>query len=158
MRRRYAERTEVPVDRSRTEIEQLLRRYGADQFMYGTDHARALVGFRAHGKHVRFLLPLPDLKDDQFRRTPTGRIRRNPDAPTEAYEAECRRRWRALALSIKGKLEAVETGIAIFDSEFMAHIVMPDGKTVGEHVLPSIEAAYSTGRMPQALLPQLEGA
>lgn len=156
MRRRYAERTEVPVDRSRSEIERLLARYGADQFMYGSDHTRAMIAFRANGKHVRFLLPLPDAKEDRFRKTPTGRIRRNPEAPTAQYEAECRRRWRALALSIKGKLEAVDTGIAIFDSEFMAHIVMPDGKTVGEHVLPSIDAAYSTGKMPRALLPILE--
>lgn len=158
MRRRYAERTEVPVDRSRNEIERLLARYGADQFMYGADRVRAMIGFRANGKHVRFLLPLPDIREDKFHRTPTGRQRRNPESVTQEYESEVRRRWRALALSIKGKLEAVETGIAIFDSEFMAHIVMPDGKTVGEHVLPSIEAAYSTGKMPRALLPQLEGA
>jgi hypothetical protein len=54
-------------------------------------------------------------------------------------------------LAIKAKLEAVEQGITEFESEFMAHIVMPDGKTVGHHVLPQISAAYSTGKMPKLL-------
>lgn len=34
---RYAENTSVSSDRSRAEIEQILARYGAEQFMYGWD-------------------------------------------------------------------------------------------------------------------------
>lgn len=34
---------------------------------------------------------------------------------------------------------------------FMAHIVMPDGPTVGQHVSPGIEEAYRTGRVPLLL-------
>jgi hypothetical protein len=55
-------------------------------------------------------------------------------------------------LVIKAKLEAVESGIACFEEEFMAHIVLPDGRTVGEHVIPGIAQAYETGNVP-ALLP-----
>jgi hypothetical protein len=43
---------------------------------------------------------------------------------------------------IKAKLEAVETGIATFEDEFMAHVIMPDGKRVAEHVQPWIAQAY----------------
>ena len=42
-----------------------------------------------------------------------------------AHEQERRRLWRALLLNIKAKLEAVESGISVFDEEFMAHIVLP---------------------------------
>lgn len=34
----------------------------------------------------------------------------------------------------------------------MAHIVMPDGKTVSEHATPMITAAYEGGKV-RALLP-----
>lgn len=34
---RYAQKTTVPVERSRNEIEATLARYGAQQFMYGWD-------------------------------------------------------------------------------------------------------------------------
>lgn len=72
----------------------------------------------------------------------------------EIYEQAVKQRWRALALVIKAKLEAVEAGITIFEDEFLAHIVLPNGQTAGEYMVPQIEAAYETGKMP-AMLPQL---
>jgi hypothetical protein len=81
---------------------------------------------------------------------------RSPDAQRKAYEQAERQRWRALALVIKAKLEAVESGITEFEREFMAHIVLPGGGTVGDWMLPQIEQAYSSGQMP-AMLPQMAG-
>lgn len=68
-----------------------------------------------------------------------------------AYEQAVRQRWRALALLIKSKLEAVESGITVFEEEFMAHVVLPDGKTVGQHLLPQIAHSYESGHMPPLL-------
>jgi len=34
-RSKYAEGTEVPIDRSKAEIERVLAKYGADEFVYG---------------------------------------------------------------------------------------------------------------------------
>ena len=70
----------------------------------------------------------------------------------EKWEQACRQRWRALALVIKAKLEAVESGITTFEDEFLAHIVMPDGQTVATHIKPRIAEAYEGGRM-LALMP-----
>ena len=53
---------------------------------------------------------------------------------------------------MKAKLEAVEVGIATFDEEFLAHIVLPNGQQVGEWMVPQIEHAYLEGKMPTALL------
>jgi len=106
------------------------------------------------GKQIKFVLQLPDPNDREFTHTPTRGQRRSPEQQEAAYEQAVRQRWRALALVIKAKLEAVEAGITIFEDEFMAHIVLPDGRTVGEYMLPKIEETYTTGRMP-ALLPQL---
>jgi hypothetical protein len=106
---RYAEQTQVPVDRSKAEIERLLQRYGATEFVHGWKADRAIVQFKMKERYVRFVLPLPEI--GEFTKTETGRARKaGTGAVTSAWEQACRQRWRALALSIKAKLESVESG------------------------------------------------
>lgn len=156
---RYAEKTSVSVDNSRAEIERTLARYGADQFAYGRDDSRGIasIQFRTSSRHVRFVLHLPGREDDEFLYTPTRGTLRSGEAAYKAWEQACRQRWRALALCIKAKLEAVEAGISEFDEEFLAHIVVPNGQTVGEWLCPQIDHAYQTQKMPSDLpaLPDL---
>ena len=148
----YAATTSVSTEQSRAEIERTLQRWGADQFMYGWDGDRAVIGFRASGRQIKFVIDLPDRNDREF--THHSRSRRTADAALKAWEQACRQRWRALALVIKAKLEAVESGISEFESEFLAHIVLPNGSTVGDWVAPQIDVAYTTGQMP-SMLPAL---
>lgn len=148
--RRYAQQTTVTPDRSRQEIERTLARYGANQFMYGWAGKGATVGFRMHDRLVRLVVRHPSQED--VPRTPTGRAKRNQD---KALDVESRRRWRSLALVVKAKLEAVDAGISTFEAEFLAHILLPDGKTVGEWASPQLDQAYRTQRMP-ALMPGVE--
>lgn len=150
MRRRFANQTEVSADRSRGEIEKTLQRYGAAGFMYGWQDNWALIEFIYNTKKIRFLLEMPAREADEFRLTPTGRDRSDSQAFI-AWEQATRQRWRALALVIKAKLEAVASGIKTFEHEFMADIVMPDGRTVAEHAMPMIEKAYLTGTTPKLL-------
>jgi acyl-CoA reductase-like NAD-dependent aldehyde dehydrogenase len=150
---RYAESTSVPSDRSRAEIERTLERYGASKFMYGWDEDAAVIAFSAHDRFIRFRLPMPSKADERFTTTPTGRRRRDSDAALKAWEQAVRQSWRALALVIKAKLEAVEAEISEFEDEFLAYIVMPDGKTVSQHVRPEIEHAYEIGEAPKLMLP-----
>ena len=154
---RYAENTGVSSDKSRIEIERTLARYGADQFLYGWQDEAAVVGFRMVGRNVKFHLPLPDRNSDELKLTPERRTRRSPEQVEREYEKAVRQRWRALALVIKAKLEAVESGITEFDEEFLAHIVLPNGRTVGEFMVPQIASAYEHGEMP-ALLPAPENS
>ena len=121
----YASKTKVPVDRSRAEIERLIHKHGCTQYGTAVDYetGRVQVQFRSSERLVRIEMDVP--KDDQRRRA----------------------KWRALCLVLKAKLEAVAQRIATFDDEFMPHIVMPDGRTVGQHVRPAIAAAYSSGAM-----------
>jgi len=154
----YARETTVSPEKSKAEIEGLLRRYGADSFVSGWDQAqgRELVQFRCHDRFIRFVLVMPQKDEKRFTRRPHRRYSYQDRTETQAiaaWEQEIRRRWRALALVIKAKLEAVQTGITTFESEFLPHIVMPDGKTVGEHVAPAIAAAYSSGKV-RGLLPE----
>lgn len=145
----YAKNTNVSSDLSRLEIERVLIKYGAEGFAYATINGRAMIGFNMDGRQVRFVLPLPEKAD--YALTPTGRTR-SENSQYEAWEQDCRQRWRALKLVIQAKLEAVECGISVFEDEFMANIVLPNGETVGDFVRPQIGEVYRSGGMP-ALLP-----
>jgi hypothetical protein len=149
---RFAESTSVSVEKSRAEIEKLIVRYGATATAFMSAAGRALIMFEAKNRKVVFELPLPDIADKTFVRDGRGSVRTLPRRQ-EAWEQACRQRWRALALVIKAKLEAVESGITTFEDEFLAHIMMPDGQTVGAHVKPTIENWYATGKVQPLLGP-----
>lgn len=143
---KYAARTSVPSEKSRIEIEKILRRYGAEDFAYATSRTHAMIGFVAHSRQVRFVLPLPDRDDRAFTHTPTGKVRAREPMEAE-FEQAVRQKWRALALMVKAKLEAVESGLVSFEQEFLPHIVLPGGTTVYEATRESIELAYETGQV-----------
>lgn len=148
---RYAETTSVSSEKSRSEIERTLERYGADGFMYGWEGRNVTIMFRMKSRMIRFFIEMPDKSNDEFMLTPSRGNIRSTDAALKAWEQACRQRWRALALVIKAKLEAVEAGISEFEEEFLAHIVLPDGQTVGQYMLPQVATVYETGRMPKLL-------
>lgn len=144
---RYASKTTVTVDRSRAEIEKTLARYGATSFAYGWENSKALIGFKANGRTIRFMLPLPDREDFTHGRS---RRRRTKDQIEKACDQAKRQRFRALALAIKAKLEMVESGITTFEEEFLAHIVLPSGETIGDWISPQL-GEMDSGRMPPLL-------
>lgn len=144
----FAAGTKVPVERSKTEIERMLTRKGAIRFMSGWQGDSAAIMFELRGVHVRFTLAMPKAEDPRFQKIAKGSL-------GDAIEAERRRLWRALTLVIKAKLEAVESGIVSFESEFLAQIVVPGGATFGEWAHPQIAKAYKDG---MAMPPLLGGA
>ena len=154
---RYAQHTDVPVEKSRAEIEALLIRYGAEKFMVGSDQKKAVLAFQIRGKMVQFTLPLPSRTDKQFTHFTRGHVNpreypRDEALAFKSWEQACRSSWRALRLCIQAKLEAVACGITTFESEFLAHFVMPDGHTIGEHLIPKIDDVAKSGKLPQLLL------
>lgn len=148
---RYAHGTSVSVDRTVAQIRHLLARFGADRFAVGHGASSATLAFVYRGRPVRFDLPLPDRADPRFQVTPTGRPRRDQTGPTREWDAECRARWRSLHLYVKALVVAIEEGLVSFDRAFMHDIVMPDGQTVGQRLLPSVVDAVNSGKTPANL-------
>lgn len=142
---KYAASTTVSSEASRMEIERTLRRYKADDFAYATRAGKAMVGFTINDRQVRFVLDLPDPNNREF--THHSRGVRTDSARLQAYEQAVRQKWRALALVVKAKLEAVASGIATTEQEFLAYIVLPGGGTVYENTQPAIELAYQSGQV-----------
>ncbi len=145
---KYAEKTTVSEGRSKIEIEQTLTRYGATSFMYGWSGDICIVAFEMSNRRIKIKLPMPD--PNSFGRTPTGRRRTTAQAQN-AHAQATKQRWRALALFIKAKLEAVESGITTFEAEFLDGTMLPSGQTVGEWLKPQIETVYDGGQMPPLL-------
>ena len=145
---RYAADTAVSTDRSRSEIERTLTRYGATGFGYLWQGNMAVIVFEMMGRRIRVSLVMP--AEGEYRRTPTGRVR-TLAATREAHEQGKRQRWRALALYVKATCEAVESGIITFEDAWLAHTMLPNGATVGEWLEPQLEDVYRGGQMPPLL-------
>lgn len=126
--RRYAETTKVPVEQSIAEIRGVVAKYEGAQFAYMLGEDEALIAFTKEARQVRFYVALKG-RDDQGRRVA----------------------MRALLLVIKAKLEAVASGIVLFEDEFLANVVLPDGKLVGQEIRARLATAYETGEMPRLL-------
>lgn len=142
----YAANTTVPAQRTRLEIEALLQKHKASQFITAHDgeRGRALVQFKLYNRIVRFEVHLPQFLDYANKRNRYG-YGLTDDAKEKLRAQDERQRWRALLLVIKAKLECVENGIATFEEEFLAHIVLPNDQTVASVVVPRIQAAYESG-------------
>ena len=141
----------MSVEKSRAEIEYLLSRYGASAFAYAVDGERAMLQFRVDNRMVRMMIRLPDRTEKRFACTKIRKSARSKEDAHRAWEQECRRLWRSLALLVKAKLEACASKISTVEREFLADILLPDGGTVGERLTPQLEAAYTNGRMPALL-------
>lgn len=133
MKMPYASRTRVPADRTKHDIETMLTRNGANRFAFYTEPGKAAIVFEMEDRRLRFTIPLPE-------------------GSTNRVHQQQRQRWRALLLCIKAKLESVDSKIETFEEAFLAHVVMPDGKTVYEHSAPRLAQVYK-GKEMQALLP-----
>lgn len=152
----YAANTSVSVGRSIAEIQDCLSRYGADKFAQYTESGLAGIIFEFQNRQVKFELPLPKREDFAKKKVNTGyghyRVRNcSPEEQAKLHEQACRQKWRALALVIKAKLEAVESGITSFQDEFLAHTVLPNGKTLGSWIAPQLADAFTLKKMPPML-------
>lgn len=146
----YAEGTSVPVEKSRAEIERLLSKHRCSKFLAGVDHDahRATVQFQAHNRIIKFEIDLPDPADPKWKRMKGSYLQRTAAGVQKVVAQAERTRWRALLLVIKAKLEAVESGIATFEDEFLAHVLLPNQQTVAQYIGPTVAQIYETGRMP----------
>lgn len=146
----YAANTEVSVERSKLELERVLRKAGASQ--YGTttdDHAgKASVYFRLGGRAIRLAVPLP--RRAEFVKDARRTWKTLPVAEQERrWEQACRTRWRGLVLICKAKLQLITLELSTVEREFLADVLLPDGRSVSDIFRPVLDEAYRTGKMPQ---------
>lgn len=150
----YASGTSVAIGKTHEEMRSLLTRYGAEGFMVGEHNGVAQLAFAMRGRQIRFRMPLPTSGDPDVKFTDAGRGRKRArtELQRQAFiDTESRRKWRALLLSIRAKLESAHSGIETFEDAFLAQTVLPDGRTMGEVAAEQLPAALAGRRMPPLL-------
>ena len=148
----YASSTKVSCDRTLLQLKNMLELFGADQFGYATSDEQAIVQFRCSTRMVRFVLQLPSVDDKEIAFTPTGKVRED-NARRTVWEQACRAKWRSLYLLVKALLVAIEDGLIDFDRAFLHDLVTPNGRTVGEQLMPNVQSMIESGKKATLMLP-----
>jgi len=141
----YVRGASITCAASRDEIRDMLTGYGATGFHCGWEDGRAAVAFTADNRQFRVVLALPGAAIDASQS-------RSMIPATKAIEEASRRRWHNLSLLVRAKLDAVASGTATFEEEFLAYMVVPGGNTVFQAVAPAISTAYAAGAPTQLLI------
>lgn len=148
----FAKTTQVPVERTKQELEHVLRRAGTTQVVSGHDTTTgvAFVQFGVEGRSVRLMLRFKPGSDREFTHDPSGK-ERTPEHAWRNWQQHTRTRWRQLLLIVKAKIEAVECGIATMEEEFLAQMVLPNSTTLGDALLPYLDEMRAKGLSPSFL-------
>lgn len=148
----YAHDTEVPVDRSQSEIKHLLLRNGCDAIQWTEDTREGFV-------QVRFRFRV-DSADYSFRlriNRPTNEVlakdyKRPPTMP-QLVEARAKR-WRALHrvlfLTLKAQFAAVDAGLVSVVEVLVPYLETSDGRVVADALIPKLRD-IATGRVVNLL-------
>lgn len=143
----YAKGTSVSTEKSLNEIRSTLKRYEATSFVMMEQEKSVIVAFEMLNRRVRFVLPLPLRDNFKVKYGTSLRI-----ATQEQFDKAVRECYRALVLTIKAKLQSVESGIETMDEAFMAQMVIADGRTMSEWAKPQLEQLYGgQQKMPPML-------
>ena len=100
---------------------------------------------------VRLHVPLPAPGDPALTQRVSNQYRYAGQTNPNAYAQVERQRWRAALLWLKAQKEAIDLHFLTFEQAFLTHLLLPDGSTAGQFLLPQIAVAYDTGQMPRTL-------
>jgi hypothetical protein len=142
--RRFAEDTAVPISRSRGEIDQLLRSWGAQGIQWTDDfeHDRVMLRFvwpRGEQRFMaRFGIRLPGRKELE-RDAIDGRSGAVSERRLELLmQGRGKREHRVLGLWLKACLNAVDSGLVDSETLFLPFLEDRNGKTIAEIALPKL--------------------
>ena len=154
----YAEKTTVPVHRTREEIRAVLTRAGATAFSEvdrNPHHERgelSVFAFDLRRKCFRFRVLPP--AEREYRLTDNGRIR-GTKAQEAARQQLIRARWRALLLFVRAACEASRQHAMSIEDSLLPWVVLEDGRTLAERAR---EVRLLERDAPAAMALLVEGA
>ena len=126
----YAKNTNVPVNRSKQQIEKLLTDWGVEEYFFGSSPRGDGIGFKFRDNVYKISVPI------------------SPDCS----ESTRRQMWRILFMSLKMKLEEIDSGLISFEDQFLSRMALPDGSTVSDFMkLPENISRLKEAKMPLLL-------
>jgi len=143
----YTRGDSFSVGASREHVERALLDFGATDVRFSQRGRLCALAFRACGRQFRFVISLPQPDGIPAIRGDAAETHGH-EVTAKVLEHKARRFWHAFALSTDAKLAAVAAGVATFESELLAHVVLPGSRTVIDELEPVIASAYRSGQRP----------
>jgi hypothetical protein len=149
----YASNTKVSVEKSRQEINRLLKQWGASGFRWTDDmeHDQVMLEFVWRPQEdgamfqARFTLKLPDSDDLRAEATHKRTGQFLEDKYYRLLEDQGRQEHRALALLLKAIFVGVEEGIISPEQVFLPFLVDKHGNTVSDYALGHLDLLHKDG-------------
>jgi len=129
----YAEKTSVPVSRSKEQIEAMLLKVGVEKFAYMLDSVHTLLMFSYGGIPYRIQIDIPS--------------RDTWEGSEKSRDQEIRRLWRVAWLIVKNRVVFIEEGGEPFQAAFMPYMAVEGDSTLYE----KMQGALEEGKISKAL-------
>lgn len=127
--------TQVPVSQSQEAIRRLIYSHKGTGLMLISEPPRegfeGLVTIDGMAYRLRVMARSKEVE----RHSSQGR-RRTDNVMQELREKEIRRVWRVLYWHLKAMFEASDSGVIDIRDVIMPYVVMHDGRTLSEHIVP----------------------
>ena len=134
------DKTKVVVSKSQDAIRKLIYSHHGTGLMLISrppqEGFEAMVTIEKNAYHLRIMATCKDQSKDRNGYT------RNAKGKANAVEQENCRVWRVLYWHLKAMFEAADSGVIDVRNVIMPYVVLKDGRTLAEHVIP---------RMPQLM-------
>jgi hypothetical protein len=146
------EATQVSVSKSQEGIRKLLLENSATGIAFVTQTEPLSEGFEAmvpiDGATYRIRIVAQVKKVE--RKSRRRRWGTAPKSDLQMQDAENRRVWRVLFYYLKSVYEAANTGVMEFRELVLPYVVVKDGRTIAQHILPNLGKAIEN--RPERLL------
>ena len=134
--------TTVRVENSQAELTRELAKYG----IYMVQHTQTDNVFS-----LAFQVEIEEVDRPITVRVDVPYQRKNDEEDKFGFR-EQRRKYRVLFFYVKGLLVAWDGGLKAFMDIFMAHMVLPGGRTISQDLLPKYQMAIESGELPEVRL------
>jgi len=139
------ENTEVAVSKSQEGIRKLLLENHATGIAFVSQTEPLSEGFEAmvpiDGKTYRIRIVA---RVKKVEKKPRRRRYAPAKSEYEMQESEMRRVWRVLFYHLKSVYEATNTGVMEFRELMLPYVVVKDGRTIAQHLLPQLDKAIES--------------
>jgi hypothetical protein len=143
-RTRYAEGTTVAVEASQAELVRILRKHGVERQAWAHGPEGAALQFEAAGRRYQMRIERPDPNQYPEHRggNQAGR------SQWTMREREWMRRWRAIVLLLKAKLEFADGETTTLERELLPYLLLPGERNLAEFMEDGGYEEVERGGMP----------
>jgi hypothetical protein len=134
---RYAHGTTVTVASSRGEITGILAKHGVERQAWASEPEGDTLQFELDGHVYRLKIVRPTAQTlwEQWKEDGKGPITLKYLPNDDQVNAEWRRRWRAIVLLLKAKLEFADGDTTTVARELLPYAVLKDGRTLEDAIM-----------------------